>query len=85
VSSHAWVNSDSTGTGSNRIAWYLLDQTGQETLSEPAAAYAWNCEPGAVCIRDLGPGSYMIKVDPAGYQPVKVTITTFRFTDVSIP
>jgi hypothetical protein len=71
--------------GSNRIAWYLLDQTGQKALSEPSPAYAWACEPGAVCTQDLGPGSYLIKVDAIGYQPVKVTITPFRFTDVTIP
>ena len=71
--------------GTNQIAWYLLDQTGQKTLSEPSAAYAWTCQPGAVCNRDLGPGSYQIRVDAAGYQPVKVTIAPFRITDVAIP
>jgi hypothetical protein len=71
--------------GSNRITWYLLDQTGQKTLSPPSVVYAWDCEAGAVCTRDLGPGSYLIKVDAAGYQPVKVTIKTFRITDVTIP
>ncbi|HEY1985901.1 MAG TPA: toll/interleukin-1 receptor domain-containing protein [Terracidiphilus sp.] len=71
--------------GSNRIAWYLLDQTGQKTLSPASVVFAWACEAGAVCTRDLGPGSYLLKVDAAGYQPVKVTIKTFRITDVSIP
>jgi hypothetical protein len=71
--------------GSNRILWYLLDHTGEKTLSSVGVISAWDCESGAVCTRDLGPGSYMVKVDAAGYQPVKVTVTPFHITDVSIP
>jgi hypothetical protein len=71
--------------GSNPIRWYLLDPTGQKTLSPASEYYAWFCEPGAVCTRDLGQGTYLIKVDAIGYQPVKVTITPFRITDVAIP
>jgi len=71
--------------GSNRMIWYLLDRTGQQTLSPTSVIWAWDCEPGNVCTRDLGPGSYMVKVDAAGYQPVKVIITSFRITDVTIP
>jgi hypothetical protein len=70
--------------GSNRILWYLLDQTGQKTLS-PESVYGWNCESGAVCTRDIGPGSYLVKVTAVGYQPVKVTVTPFHITDVAIP
>jgi hypothetical protein len=71
--------------GSNRMIWYLLDHTGQKTLSPTSVIWAWDCEPGNVCTRDLGPGSYMVKVDAAGYPPVKVSITPFRITDVTIP
>jgi hypothetical protein len=71
--------------GSNRVIWFLLDQTGQKTLSSESTVFGWDCESGKVCTRDLGPGNYQVKVDAAGYQPVKVTITAFRITDVSIP
>jgi hypothetical protein len=71
--------------GSNKVNWYLLDPTGEKTLSPEFIFYAWECEAGKVCARDLGPGTYLVKVGAAGYQPVKVTIAPFRFTDVTIP
>jgi hypothetical protein len=71
--------------GSNRISWYLLDRTGQKTLSPASSMWDWDCEPGKVCIRDLGSGSYLVKVSAAGYQPVNVTIAPFHITDVTIP
>jgi hypothetical protein len=71
--------------GSNRTNWYLLDQTGGKTLSPVSVIWAWDCEPGKISTADLGPGSYLVKVDAAGYQPVKVVIAPFRITDVAIP
>jgi hypothetical protein len=71
--------------GSNDVAWYLLDHTGEKTLSPDFIASAWRCQAGKVCARDLGPGNYLVKVGAVGYQPVKVTIAPFRTTDVTIP
>ncbi len=71
--------------GSNDVKWYLLDHTGEKTLSPDFIVNAWACESGSVCARDLGPGNYLVKVGAAGYQPVKVTIAPFRITDVAIP
>ena len=71
--------------GSNDVAWYLLDHTGEKTLSPDFIVNAWGCEAGKVCAQDLGPGNYLVKVGAAGYQPVKVTIAPFRITDVTIP
>ena len=71
--------------GSNKVRWYLLDRTGVKTLSPEFDVYAWACEAGTICTQDLGPGSYLVKVGAAGYQPVKVTIASFRTTDVTIP
>jgi len=71
--------------GSNGVNWYLLDLTGEKTLSPASIVYAWGCDAGKVCEHDLGPGSYLVKVAAAGYQPVKLTIVPFRITDVTIP
>ncbi len=71
--------------GSNQVSWYLLDPTGEKTLSPEGPVFAWSCEAGKVCAMDLGPGGYLVKVSAAGYQPVKVTIAPFRITDVTIP
>ena len=71
--------------GSNDVAWYLLDHTGEKTLSPDYIVTAWRCQAGKVCAQDLGPGDYLVKVGAAGYQPVKVTIAPFRITDVTIP
>jgi hypothetical protein len=71
--------------GSNDVAWYLLDHTGEKTLSPDFIVNAWRCAAGKVCAQDLGPGSYLVKVGAVGYQPVKVTIAPFRITDVTIP
>jgi hypothetical protein len=62
----------------------VLDKTGEKTLT-PAGFSAWTCEAGTTCVQDIGPGDYMVKVDAAGYQPVKFTIAAFRITDVTIP
>jgi hypothetical protein len=70
--------------GSNRVSWFLLDEAAATTLS-PRGVYAWDCDPGKVCTRDLGPGRYSLKVDAPGYQPVRVTIAAFRVTPVTIP
>jgi hypothetical protein len=71
--------------GINDVAWYLLDKTGEKTLSVANRVFAWTCNPGETCVRDVGAGDYLVKVDAAGYQPVKVTIAPFRITDVRIP
>ena len=71
--------------GSNDVAWYLLDHTGEKTLSPEGLIAAWGCQAGKVCARDVGPGNYLVKVGAPGYQPVKVTIAPFRMTDVTIP
>jgi hypothetical protein len=71
--------------GSNDVAWYLLDHTGEKTLSPGGVINVWGCAAGKVCTQDLGPGNYLIKVGAAGYQPVEVTIAPFRITDVTIP
>ena len=71
--------------GSNDVPWYLLDQSGEKTLSPDFIMNAWHCEAGKVCARDLGPGTYLVKVGAVGYQPVTVTIAPFRITDVAIP
>ena len=71
--------------GSNKVKWFLTDHTGAKTLSPESRVYAWECEAGASCTRDLGPGTYLVKVGAAGYQPAKVTIAPFRITTVSIP
>jgi hypothetical protein len=70
--------------GSNDVTWYLLDHTGEKTLS-PEGFLAWDCAAGKVCARDLGPGNYLVKVSAVGYQPVKVNISPFRITDITIP
>jgi hypothetical protein len=71
--------------GSNAVAWYLLDSTGDRTLSPQGFSSTWYCDPGQVCTRDLGPGTYFVRVDAPGYQLVKLTIAPFRVTDVTIP
>ena len=71
--------------GSNNVPWYLLDETSAKTLSPGHYGEAWRCDPGKSCTRDLGPGTYMVKVGAAGYQPVKVTIAAFRTTAIAIP
>jgi hypothetical protein len=71
--------------GSNNVYWYLLDKTGEKTLSVANPVFAWTCTPGETCVRDVGAGEYLIKMDAAGYQPVKVTVAPFRITDVTIP
>jgi hypothetical protein len=71
--------------GTNRVLWYLLDHTGEKTLSPDLSYNAWACDAGKVCTQDLGPGRYLVKVGAAGYQPVKVTVAAFRVTDVTIP
>ena len=70
--------------GINRVNWYLLDHTGEKTLS-PTGYQAWECQPAQVCTRDLGPGTYLVKVTAIGYQPVRVTVAPFRITEVTIP
>jgi|SRR5687768_6916093 len=71
--------------GSNDVVWYLLDHTGEKTLSPDGILNAWRCAAGKVCAQDLGPGNYLVKVGAVGYQPMKVTIAPFRITDVTIP
>jgi hypothetical protein len=71
--------------GSNDVKWFLLDITGEKTLSPTFVLDVWGCGAGKVCAKDLGPGTFLVKVDAAGYQPVKVTIAPFRVTDVTIP
>ena len=71
--------------GSNRVSWYLLDQAAGKTLSPDNRVLAWDCDAGKICTRDLGPGNYQVKVDAAGYQPVKVSIAAFRITDLTLP
>ena len=71
--------------GSNDVKWYLLDPTSGKTMSPTFVLEVWSCGAGKVCAKDLGPGTYLVKVDAAGYQPVKVTIAPFRVTDVTIP
>ena len=70
--------------GSNTVNWYVLDKTGEKTLT-PTGVFPWSCEAGKTCVQDIGPGDYMIKVDAVGYQLVKFTIAAFRITDVTIP
>lgn len=60
--------------GSNDVACYLLDHTGDKTLSSEGILNAWRCAAGKVCAQDLGPGNYLVKVGAVGYQPMKVTI-----------
>jgi hypothetical protein len=71
--------------GSNTVSWYLLDKTGEKTLSIVNPVFAWTCEAGTTCGQDVGAGDYLVKVAAPGYQPVKVTIAPFRVTDVTIP
>jgi hypothetical protein len=71
--------------GSNWSRWYLLDKDAKKTLSSDYNPTAWNCDTGATCIKDLGPGEYTVKMGAAGYQPVRVTITAFRVTDLTLP
>jgi hypothetical protein len=71
--------------GTNAVAWYLLDKTGEKTLSIANPVLAWRCDAGQTCVKDVGAGDYLVRVDAAGYEPVKVTIAPFRVTDVTIP
>jgi hypothetical protein len=71
--------------GSNWSRWYLMDKHATKTLSPDYNPLAWNCDTGATCLKDLGPGEYTVKMAAAGYQPVRVDIAAFRITDLTLP
>jgi len=72
-------------TGSNRTLWSLWDKDGQKALSPQGVINAWACEAGKTCTQDVGPGNYLVKVEAVGYDPVKVSVTASRVTEVKLP
>jgi hypothetical protein len=68
--------------GANRASCYLLDESGQKTLSPQGVLSAWSCEPDTPNVFDAAPGKYQIKVDAPLVPLVPITVTAQKLTQV---